>query len=80
MAEARTEPTHMQSVDLEGHRYSVELDPKSAVIVVHEILVPASTAPVLVARGRWSKDHVSWEVDRLGPSKAATVASVWRLI
>jgi hypothetical protein len=66
----------MSSEDLEGHRYSVEYQPEIALVVVHEIVSPAARGPVLAARGRWTKDHVSWELNRLGPGKAATVASV----
>lgn len=64
----------LTSTDLEGHRYAVEYEPEGALVVVHE--TPEDGEPVLAARGRWTKDHISWEVNRLGPSKAASVASV----
>ena len=74
---AKAEPICMSSEDLEGHRYSVEYRPENDLIVVHEIVSAAAVgAPILAARGRWTKDHVSWDLNRLGPGKAATVASV----
>jgi len=70
------ETIRMSSEDLEGHRFSVEYEPDSAVVVVHEIPSSGSGAPVLAARGQWATDHFSWELNRLGPAKVATIASV----
>lgn len=70
------ESIRMSSEDLEGNSYSVVYEPESAQVVVHEVVPQAAEGPVLAARGRWTKDHVTWEINRLGSGKAATVASV----